>query len=161
MGRRSHCKDCDYIYVQENKERIATKRKLYYKKNKEIITEKQKQYRLENREFLSERQKQWSKNNEEKRKYQKRKSKLKIAYGITPEQVGEMIKSQNSRCAICGTENPGGTHNKWNIDHDHKTGKVRGILCHYCNVTLGNVNDSVVILEKMIEYLKKHGGENV
>lgn len=61
-----------------------------------------------------------------------RKYCLKRLYGLTPEDVERMICDQNSQCAICKK-----TSNDLNVDHDHKTGKVRGMLCGGCNALLG------------------------
>lgn len=58
-------------------------------------------------------------------------------YGITQEQYDAMLISQEGRCAICGTDQWGGSGNRPHIDHDHATKKVRGLLCFSCNVTLG------------------------
>jgi len=60
---------------------------------------------------------------------------LLIKYGITLENKLEMIRSQNFKCKICDKEfkNNRTTH----IDHNHKTGEIRGILCHICNTKLG------------------------
>lgn len=50
-------------------------------------------------------------------------------YGITPEQWTELFNKQNNACAICETK----TSKSWHTDHNHITGKVRGVLCHICN----------------------------
>ena len=65
-----------------------------------------------------------------------------------------MLKAQNYRCAICGTENWG--RPSPSIDHDHKTGKVRALLCNRCNGVLGLAEDSAVLLNKMAKYLSEH-----
>lgn len=78
---------------------------------------------------------------------------LKKHYGITLEQYNEMLSAQNDRCALCGTEKNGKT---FHVDHDHKTGKVRGILCYKCNVGLGSFDDDTKRLRKAINYLHKH-----
>ena len=81
-----------------------------------------------------------------------RKCKMARKYGITPEEYTAMFLSQNGVCAICGT--PPEAHKKLAIDHNHITGKVRGLLCYKCNVMLGSANDSIVILNASIDYLK-------
>lgn len=80
----------------------------------------------------------------------RRRDHLKYKFGVTPEQVQQMIASQNNRCAICGLSfivTP-------NIDHDHKSGQVRGLLCSNCNHGLGQFKDDVSRLEAAIAYLK-------
>lgn len=75
-------------------------------------------------------------------------------YGITPEQFKEMYKQQDGKCKICN-EVPS-TKRGLHVDHCHDTGKVRGLLCHGCNVALGSFKEDVKLLEKAIEYLKEH-----
>jgi len=80
---------------------------------------------------------------------------LKRMYGITLQEHQEMYKNQNGVCAICKGEGDG----KWKklcVDHDHKTGKVRQLLCRNCNMVLGQVGDNANLLEEMIKYLQKH-----
>ena len=69
-----------------------------------------------------------------------------------------MAEDQKGICAICG-ELPHGENRVLHIDHDHLTGKIRGLLCMSCNRALGWFRDDTVILKKAIEYLKTHGGK--
>jgi hypothetical protein len=48
-----------------------------------------------------------------------------------------MLKDQGNKCAICGSLSPGKKETSFHVDHDHETGKVRGLLCELCNVGLG------------------------
>src|ERR1035437_2799340 len=69
-----------------------------------------------------------------------RRHVLKHLYGITPDQYKAMLKFQNNRCAICRkfetTRNKRGTLYRLGVDHNHQTGKVRGLLCMSCNTKL-------------------------
>ena len=79
---------------------------------------------------------------------------LRRDYGLTPEDYAVMARKQENRCAIC---------NRWetakrrylSIDHDHATGKIRGLLCHKCNILLGMAEDNPQILTNAIEYLRE------
>ena len=86
-----------------------------------------------------------------------RKQHLQRTYGITPEEYDAMLVEQNNECACCGTNKPGNTRrNKYFVvDHDHTTGKVRGLLCHQCNTALGLVRDNPNTLSEMLSYLAK------
>ncbi len=78
---------------------------------------------------------------------------LKRTYGITIEEHKKMFQEQNGECAICGCKGDG----RWKtlcVDHCHKTGKVRGLLCRSCNTALGQMNDDTSLLEKAVLYLK-------
>lgn len=66
----------------------------------------------------------------------------------------KMVDNHNGMCDICGSTVPGFGRKKLCIDHDHKTGKFRGMLCQKCNLGLGNFNDSPDLLKKATIYLK-------
>lgn len=83
----------------------------------------------------------------------KRNAYLKKSYGITLEEWGVMFEKQNGRCAICGISSQEFWHSLC-VDHDHKTGRVRGLLCRRCNAALGNLQDDVSVLQKAIVYLQ-------
>lgn len=85
-----------------------------------------------------------------------RKSKIKRAYGITPEQYENMLAKQNGLCKICSAKKPGGRTRLFFIDHCHNTGKVRGLLCMRCNTGLGLFLDNPDFLKKAISYLKEN-----
>lgn len=78
--------------------------------------------------------------------------RLKYEYGITTKQHAEMVRSQSGLCAICGAE-PG---QKLDVDHNHETGKVRGLLCRTCNLGLGCFKDDIKKLKAAVKYLKSH-----
>lgn len=80
--------------------------------------------------------------------------KLKLKYGITEEQFLEILKSQNNVCDLCGSDEYRGKN--WCVDHNHETGKVRGILCSPCNLGLGQFKDNIKLLELGIKYLERH-----
>ena len=73
-------------------------------------------------------------------------------YNLEPHEYDKLMQDSNNLCMIC--KSPPG-RKSLHIDHDHKTGKVRGLLCQKCNVGLGNFNDNVDLLNKAISYLKK------
>lgn len=73
-------------------------------------------------------------------------------YGLEPGQYDAMLAAQDGRCAICRTDAPGG-RGSWHVDHEHATGRVRGLLCHRCNLMLGNAQDDPARLRAAVEYL--------
>lgn len=72
-------------------------------------------------------------------------------YGLTAEVVDAKFEAQGRRCACCGSPDPRGKG--WHIDHDHKTGEFRGVLCSPCNTGIGLLGDSVVGVSNAIPYL--------
>ncbi len=85
-----------------------------------------------------------------------KRSSLKRLYKITLEDYNCLALQQNGQCAICGgagTKLNQYSHIHLVVDHNHKTGKVRGLLCSKCNHLLGNSNDDISILFSAIRYL--------
>ena len=80
---------------------------------------------------------------------------LKDKYGITPEQYDAMLAAQGGHCAVCPVMRGSVHRERLYVDHDHETGKVRGLLCSVHNVILGLVKDDSGLLEALVAYLKK------
>lgn len=94
----------------------------------------------------------------------KRWRKLFAKYGLTKEQYESLLAEQNGVCAICKKpeqERDGQRKSllELSVDHDHVTGKVRGLLCRQCNIGLGRLCESVEVLQSAIDYLKKHSAK--
>lgn len=96
---------------------------------------------------------EWYSNNKVKAK----DTRLKINYGISHERFEEMLEEQNGCCAICGKNLLLGRYKAdiACVDHNHSSGKVRGLLCNSCNRGLGYFFDNPEFLEKAIIYLEK------
>ena len=96
----------------------------------------------------------------EKRKWREantdknRNTKYLKKFGITLQEVEQILKKQKGLCAICFCEIKMGP--KTHLDHDHKTGKVRGFLCQKCNHGLGLFKDSINFLKSAQKYLQKY-----
>ncbi len=94
--------------------------------------------------------------NSQKGKDTIRMAHLRRSYGITQEQYDEILTAQGGGCAICGTKtNPDKRASVFAIDHCHKTGRIRGLLCSQCNALLGLAKDTPEILELACRYLKR------
>lgn len=88
-----------------------------------------------------------------------RNANLKVKFGITLEDYNRMWNNQNGRCAACSEPETA----TWNnivkllaVDHNHRTGKVRALLCQRCNCALGNIGDSIERLKNLINYLESN-----
>lgn len=75
-------------------------------------------------------------------------------YNMSPEEYARRMEAQQFCCASCGDAL--GKDRNTHIDHDHRTGRVRGILCGGCNAGLGQFKDSIDRLERAILYLLQH-----
>lgn len=93
--------------------------------------------------------------------YRKNYTLSKTGLVFSKEDYILLLNKQNNLCAICDkpesiVNNHNGKIKRLAIDHDHKTGKVRGLLCQKCNTSIGAFNESIEALERAILYLKKH-----
>lgn len=91
-----------------------------------------------------------------------RNARLKSRYGITAEQYQRMVEDRDNRCDICGEPpSASSTRAHWRgklcVDHNHATGKLRGLLCNNCNLTVG-YGKQPAVLERAAEYLRLHNG---
>ena len=84
------------------------------------------------------------------------KNYLKGNYGITLEQFNKMQEQQEYSCAICHKSINEITRKKLVVDHNHKTGKVRKLLCYSCNSLIGECYEDTKILNSAIKYLNKY-----
>lgn len=108
-------------------------------------------------------------NIEKSREYQRNKAKkyknrqseyhLKTTYGLTTKDKKELLLKQNQKCAVCSAFFSKAADAK--IDHDHSTGRVRELLCHNCNVSLGLLKEDLKIVDALKAYLEKHKGLNL
>ena len=147
------CKECRKINDKNTKLRTIDKRKEYYKKNKEQILKRFKKHYDQNKEKRKKQFKNWSDRNKTRG--------LKSEHGIifSHEDYLKLSENQNHVCAICKKPEKILSRKRdrikgLSIDHCHETNKIRGLLCHHCNVALGSFNDSIELLQSAINYLK-------
>lgn len=86
-----------------------------------------------------------------------RKCHLKRKWGMTPEEYENVLVSQGGVCAICGNGSIRDGHHTFHIDHDHETGRIRGLLCYSCNCAIGHFHDDQSLMKLAIEYLSDRG----
>lgn len=136
------CKECQSVVDRERHSRERDKRlkqqKAWYQKDPKSRIQKVKD---------------WIVKNPERRKATKRKNDL-AAYGLTVEQFEALSRSQGDSCAICHGP-PAGKYKILVVDHDHKTDKVRGLLCSPCNMGIGLLKDDPIIVLAAAEYLRQ------
>ena len=101
------------------------------------------------------RQKQNLKKKEKRTPEIRLKELLRSRYKLSREEFDEMVARQNGLCAICG-QVPGGAQHRLSIDHCHKTGKVRELLCRYCNHLVSILEDKQDLVLKASMYITRH-----
>jgi hypothetical protein len=148
-----------YKDKNKGKERIKEKRldPIYKEKEKQqriikMSTPEEKERRKKYKQSVKGKivNKRYKQSEKGKRAYLK--SHLKRHYGILIEDLEKMLKTQNNRCSLCGdnfTE-----VRSYVVDHNHKTGVVRGLIHRQCNVLIGLANDNIDILKMAINYLE-------
>lgn len=138
-GYKAKCKKCRSI-----------KQKEYRRKNKMRYLQLEKQTRIRNKSSIQASNRKWaSKSYDERLAY-----RLNYKYGITIENYNNMFELQDHRCGICKKDQDL-LPKKLCVDHCHKTGKVRGLLCDICNRMLGQARDNTDVLNNAIKYLTK------
>lgn len=112
-----------------------------------------KKWRAKNLKRESERGKKWYSRNKARCKEYARSHKLKTKYGLTVKEYDRILKSQEGVCACCQKEPP--ADRNLYVDHNHITGKVRGLLCLQCNVGIGSLGDDLDGVLRAVNYLLK------
>ena len=77
--------------------------------------------------------------------------RVQKTYGLAPGEYGRLYLFQGKVCAICRRAT--GATRKLSVDHDHKTGAVRGLLCRPCNDLLGHIRDDLATAQRIVNYL--------
>lgn len=129
-----HRKEYDRVYYAANKER-----KLAYNR----------EYEAQNRDRRNAIARKFYRNNAERLRLES----VARRYGLTPAQLAELRQSQFNRCGICTREF--GPVFRPEVDHDHATGQVRGLLCCRCNKGIGQFGDNPEHLDNAAIYLRK------
>ena len=138
----AHQREVSRKYRAANRERIRKYARDYGKKyvarNKERIYARAAELRAKDPEHF--------------RRIQRRSSwRVK---GVDPVEAERVRAAHDGKCECCGTDKP--KEARWCVDHDHKTGKVRGVLCSKCNTAIGKLGDTLEGVERAAEYLRKH-----
>ncbi len=142
----------------------------YKERNKEIIRKKNQEYSKrtrgrakawldEDRKKHPERYKNYAAKYYDEVKEIQITKKIIRAYGLSVPEYDQMIIDCDNKCHICRKSETylfAGKIRRLCLDHDHKTGKLRGLLCFACNMALGKFGDDQMRLQSAIDYLKKH-----
>ena len=119
----------------------------YYSRCRECNREQCAAYGRNNRQKRNQRLREWRRSNPEAAKRGDRRDRLRRKYGLTEVGLSEIIKAQNGKCALCFRSV------ELVVDHCHKSGKVRSLLCHRCNISLGWIESHPGIIERIQQYV--------
>ena len=160
-GYVSNCKKCRKEILQEfHKKHPGIQREYNLKWRKENKDRIKLHLELNREKTRRQARERWK--NDPRVKIWARNNLMKKHYGITLEDFNLLVEKQDGICLIC--KQPPNNNKKSDylyVDHDHKTGKVRGLLCHKCNTGLGCYDDNVLLLEEAIRYLNLHRGKSI
>lgn len=147
-GLHPYCRACRNEYA-----RIRVKhRRQTDPEYKDVCQQSCKKYYYENRAKIVKNKRTMSDN-------YTMNARLKSSYNISIEEYNILLTNKNNVCAICKKKekrkNRSGKIYKLHVDHCHKTGKIRGLLCHNCNTGIGRFKDDLILLNQALEYLKR------
>ena len=152
---------CTLCHRKEKEEYQKTKGKARHNKSVYKYSQSKKGKIVKQKEYKKGREEGWDMHYI---KYNGRERVLKNRYGITSEDYNRILVEQKGVCAICGnpqTQKRVSSSGKVRllglfVDHNHETGKVRGLLCNNCNNALGYFRENVEYLANAISYIEKH-----
>jgi hypothetical protein len=140
-GRRNDCKACNLAYKAARQQ-----------ENPQPVIERVQRWQRENRERHLATQRARRQRPDVKAK--SRAEHLRKTFSLTPGEYDQMLAEQDGGCAICGREpRPGAS---LHVDHDHRSGRIRKLLCFSCNAAIGHLRDDRDRLQRVIAYLDEH-----
>jgi len=160
--RKKRASEATKKWQRENPERVKSYRNIYCQSEgyKARAAQYARQWRKKYPEKTRECNRKYFQTHKLQRREYHRRIKHKVRmwnitskHGLSSEQYHALMNRQNSMCAICGEQLY--LDSRTHVDHDHSTGDIRGILCHYCNTGIGLFKDKPEVLEKAIKYLAR------
>lgn len=142
-------KDQNEIVAKDGSSRTRAKHNEYMRRWRAKHREQDRKYARDSKRRCRERDpyKEWT---------YMRRYHLKRSFGLTASQFEEMLAKQRGKCAVCRCPHKEENKKRLQVDHCHKTKKIRGLLCYNCNNLLGKAKDDIKILRKLIEYLESY-----
>ena len=146
-GQVSWRKGKIFVPLEEQKRRRRVYRRKWRKENVERLRAKARREYANNPEKHRKVAREYYRNNRQRELDRIRKNK----YGIDGVGFRKIMKQQNNKCLICNE----GMSKNLSVDHDHKTGEIRGVICNSCNLAIGNAHSSPRILRALADYLEE------
>ena len=138
-------------YYERNKERVLARQAAAYAdpEKRAAKLERQKQRYHEKRDEICAQRR----NNHDKER--SRWQGIKYTYGLTKDDWMEMFERQNGRCDICRVQEHDAPRGTFYVDHCHATGRVRALLCHNCNMAIGQMSERSDLMIAAADWLKR------
>lgn len=156
-GRVGACKECVRQKAAEwkraNPDRVRKNRRAYRAANREKVRAAAREYRAANSDKAREHNRKWQNSNPETR----RAAHLRRKFGLSIEDYNHILEQQGGVCAICRLP----SDSRLRVDHDHRTGLVRGLLCGSCNTAIGSLRDDPATISAALEYVRRDGTRNL
>lgn len=157
------CQQC-YLkdYYSRNRDRYRYNRAKFRKENWAQMLKKHREHYARNKQEYGEKRRAKYQLIKDDPDYQRQRQSAyyKHLYGITLEEYASLLDKQGGVCAICHrperAKMKNGKRLRLAVDHDHNTGKIRGLLCGPCNRSLGAVGENIKILKATISYLEHY-----
>lgn len=143
-GRRHTCRTCFQAKAKARADADPRLREEARRRTAQWILENEERYRAQKRAY----------GKTEAYRRSQRRAHLKAKYGLTVDGYEAMLAAQGGRCAICRRRPRDGQ--ALHVDHDHRTGQVRGLLCFTCNAALGQLHDAPELVRRAATYLWAH-----
>jgi Recombination endonuclease VII len=163
--RKAKKRACQRAWEVANREKRAAYKKAYRQTHKQAITAYEMAHRKANKEAIAARKKAYYDLNKERasasaknqpgRKRRLRENDLRRIYGMTLNQYDELLRLCHNRCVGCNMEFGIAKGSVPHVDHDHESGRVRGLLCGHCNKVLGLAKDNPEVLRNLTSYLER------
>jgi hypothetical protein len=135
-------------YRDANRLTINARQRLYRANNPEKVAANKKRWYEANREHVAAKKRAWAEGHRD----HLRDQALRSLYGITLAEYNALLAAQGGVCGSCGGPATG-RRKTFHVDHDHRTRRVRGLLCDSCNLAIGKLGDDVEGVERALEYL--------
>jgi hypothetical protein len=157
-GRDGWCRTCKKnatdLWRAAHEQQTADYRKEWRRTHRPLVLAEKERYRQ--RHLERARQQVRAAHQKNGQVYRRRRyfALIEERYGLTEAQIQEQSQKQNHLCLLCHKKQKCGKRQRLYVDHDHTTGKFRGLLCFSCNSMLGFAKDNIEVLQEAIQYLQ-------